>query len=112
MSDTNGKIIHASDDSFEQDVIKSEIPTLVDFWAPWCGPCKAVGPVLEELAEEYEGRVRIVKVNTDEHPGVAGALNIRSIPTLILFKDGKVSDMKVGAAPKPALASWLEGHAN
>jgi len=85
------------------------VPVVVDFWAEWCGPCKMIGPSLEEIAGEMAGKVKITKVNVDENPGVAGKLGIRSIPTLMLFKDGKLSSQKVGAAPKGELVKWISG---
>ena len=96
-----------TDASFEADVLKSSEPVVVDFWAEWCGPCKMIGPSLEEIATEMKGKVKIVKLNVDENPGVAGKLGIRSIPTLMLFKDGKLSAQKVGAAPKGELVKWI-----
>ena len=99
--------VKVTDASFEADVLKSVEPVVVDFWAEWCGPCKMIGPSLEELAKEFGGKVKIVKLNVDENPAVAGKLGIRSIPTLMLFKDGKVAAQKVGAAPKGELAKWI-----
>ena len=96
-----------TDASFEADVLKSSEPVVVDFWAEWCGPCKMTGPSLEEIATEMQGKVKIAKVNVDENPGVAGKLGIRSIPTLMLFKDGKLAAQKVGAAPKGELVKWI-----
>jgi thioredoxin 1 len=96
-----------TDATFEADVLKSSEPVVVDFWAEWCGPCKAIGPSLEEIAKEMHGKVKIVKMNVDENPGVPGSLGIRSIPTLILFKDGKAASQKVGAAPKSDLVKWI-----
>jgi len=93
-------IIKVTDSDFEEKVVKSEVPVLVDFWAPWCGPCRMVGPVLEEVAKEYEGKAKIAKVNVDEEQGIAGAMGIRSIPTIALFKNGKVEDVLIGARPK------------
>ncbi len=97
-----------TDSSFTQDVIESEIPVLVDFWAPWCGPCRMVAPVVDEIAEQYEGQVKVVKLNTDENPQVASQYGIRSIPTLMIFKGGQRVDMVVGAVPKTTLANTLE----
>ena len=96
-----------TDATFEADVLKSSEPVVVDFWAEWCGPCKAIGPSLEEIATEMHGKVKIVKMNVDENPGVPGSLGIRSIPTLILFKDGKAASQKAGAAPKSDLVKWI-----
>ena len=96
-----------TDATFEADVLKSTEPVVVDFWAEWCGPCKMIGPSLEEIATEMAGKVKIVKMNVDENPGVPGTFGIRSIPTLILFKDGKAASQKVGAAPKGELAKWI-----
>jgi thioredoxin 1 len=97
-----------TDASFEQDVLKSEIPVLVDFWAPWCGPCRMVAPVVDEIAQQYDGKLKVVKVNTDENPTVASNYGIRSIPTLMIFKAGQRVDMVVGAVPKTTLATTLE----
>lgn len=97
-----------TDSSFEQDVLKSEIPVLVDFWAPWCGPCRMVAPVVEEIAQQYDGKLKVVKVNTDENPTVASNYGIRSIPTLMIFKGGQRVDMVVGAVPKTTLSTTLE----
>ena len=97
-----------TDTSFKGEVLESEVPVLVDFWAPWCGPCRMVAPVVEEIAEQYEGQVKVVKLNTDENPKVASQYGIRSIPTLMIFKDGQRVDMVVGAVPKTTLANTLE----
>jgi len=100
--------IAVTDASFEQDVLKSDIPVLVDFWAPWCGPCRMVAPVVEEVATQYEGKIKVFKLNTDENPSVAGQYGIRSIPTLILFKAGQKVDVVVGAVPKTTLSTTIE----
>ncbi|MEG4944011.1 thioredoxin [Microcoleus sp. F4-D5] len=97
-----------TDSSFKQEVLESEVPVLVDFWAPWCGPCRMVAPVVDEIALQYEGQVKVVKVNTDENPQVASQYGIRSIPTLMIFKGGTRVDMVVGAVPKTTLANTLE----
>ncbi|MEG4392489.1 thioredoxin [Microcoleus sp. F10-C6] len=97
-----------TDSSFKQEVLESEVPVLVDFWAPWCGPCRMVAPVVDEIAQQYEGQVKVVKVNTDENPQVASQYGIRSIPTLMIFKGGARVDMVVGAVPKTTLANTLE----
>jgi len=101
-------IVHTSDGSFEADVLQSDKPALVDFWAEWCGPCKMIAPLLDEAATEYGDRMSIVKLNVDENPNVAQKFGIRSIPTLILFKDGAVQAQKLGAMSKSQLAEFLE----
>ena len=100
-------IVHVTDASFEADVLQSDTPALVDFWAEWCGPCKQIGPALEELSDEYEGQVKIVKINVDENPNSPAQMGVRGIPALFLFKDGQAIANKTGAAPKAALADWI-----
>jgi thioredoxin 1 len=98
-----------SDASFHDDVIAADQPVLVDFWAEWCGPCKMIGPALEEISEELAGKVTIAKINIDDHPDAPARYGVRGIPTMILFKNGEPAATKVGAAPKSALKGWLEG---
>ena len=100
--------IVGTDANFEDLVVKSDVPVLVDFWAPWCGPCRMVGPVLDEIAKEYAGRAKVVKVNVDEETAIAGSMGIRSIPTVALFRNGEVKDVLVGARPKAAFAAALD----
>lgn len=97
-----------TDATFDAEVRKSDLPVVVDFWAEWCGPCRMIGPALEELSNEYAGRVKIVKVNVDENPQSPATLGVRGIPALFLFKNGAVVSNKTGAAPKSALASWID----
>lgn len=101
-------IVHADDASFDQEVIQSDLPVLVDFWAEWCGPCRMIAPSLDQLAEEYAGKVKIVKVDTEAAQQVPSKYGIRGIPTLILFKGGEPVDQVVGAVPKPVLAQLLD----
>lgn len=96
------------DNDFATEVLASSKPVLVDFWAEWCGPCKMIGPSLEEISEELGEQVTIAKLNIDDHPDTPGKYGVRGIPTMILFKDGKIVDTKVGAAPKAAIKGWLE----
>jgi thioredoxin 1 len=103
-------ISNVSDDSFENDVLKADSPVLVDYWAEWCGPCKMIAPVLEEIAREYAGRVKVAKLNIDENAQTPRKYGIRGIPTLMLFKNGQVEATKVGAVSKSQLTAFLDGN--
>jgi thioredoxin 1 len=101
-------VIHISEGTFDAEVLKSTQPALVDFWAPWCGPCRAIAPILDELAEEYKGKVKVAKINVDENRKLAGDHGVMSIPTMILFKDGKVVDKLIGLVPKDRLKALMD----
>jgi thioredoxin 1 len=103
-------ILHVTDESFEQDVLQSDSPVLVDYWAEWCGPCKAIAPILEEIAAEYDGKLRIAKLNIDDNPGTPPKYGIRGIPTLMLFKGGNVEATKVGTVSKSQLAAFIDSN--
>lgn len=103
-------VINVSDANFSTEVLASDLPVLVDFWAPWCGPCRMVTPVVDALSAEYEGQVKVVKLNTDDNPATAGKYGIRSIPTLMVFKDGEKVDTVLGAVPKQTLVTALDKH--
>jgi len=98
-----GDVQQVTDESFDREVLKAELPVLIDFWAPWCGPCKAIGPVVDELAKEYAGKLKVVKMNVDDNPQTPSKYGVRGIPNLILFKGGEVKDQIVGAVPKSQL---------
>ena len=104
------QIKHISDASFEQDVVKSDKPVLLDFWAEWCGPCKMIAPILDEVAKDYADRLQIAKINVDEHQSTPVKFGVRGIPTLILFKDGKPAATQVGALPKSRLKDWISSN--
>ncbi len=101
-------LIHVKDKTFDKEVVESDLPVLVDFWAPWCGPCKMIGPIIEELAKEYEGKIKVVKLNTQENQEVPMLLGVRSIPTVVLFHGNEVVDAFVGARPKQAYAKVID----
>jgi thioredoxin 1 len=103
-------IVYVSDDSFEEDVLKSDIPVLVDYWAEWCGPCKMIAPILEEVVGEYIGKLKIAKLNIDENSATPPKYGIRGIPTLMIFKDGDVEATKVGALSKSQLTAFIDSH--
>ena len=103
-----GNVSEVSDVTFDQEVLKASVPVLIDFWAPWCGPCKAIAPVVEELAGEYTGRVKIVKMNVDDNPQTPSKYGVRGIPNLILFKGGSVTEQIVGAVPKAHLVRAID----
>lgn len=103
-------VFAVTDQNFDAEVAKSAIPVLVDFWAPWCGPCRAIAPLVEELATTYEGRLKVCKVDVDESPRVAASFQITSIPTLLVFKGGRVAEQVIGALPKPKLTALVDRH--
>jgi thioredoxin 1 len=101
-------LLHVNDKSFAAEVLQSDLPVLVDFWATWCGPCKSIAPVIDDLSKEYAGRIKMTKLNVDENPATPSQYSVRGIPTLILFKEGKVLEQIVGAVPKTRLVAMLE----
>lgn len=103
-----GNVLEVSDQTFEQEVLKSATPVLIDFWAPWCGPCKAIAPVVEQLAGEYAGRLKVVKMNVDDNPQTPGRYGVRGIPNLLVIKGGQVADQIVGAVPKAHLVKAID----
>lgn len=103
-------IVAISDSSFESDVVESDIPVLVDFWAPWCGPCKAIAPLLEDIAQKYAGKIKIAKLDIDQNPATPPKFGVRGIPTLILYKDGQVKATQVGMISKTDLISFIDEH--
>jgi len=106
----SGNIVYLSDDSFEEEVVNADGPVLVDYWADWCGPCKMIAPILDEIAEEYKGKVKVAKLNIDENPATPPKFGIRGIPTLMLFKGGNVEATKVGAVSKSQLTAFLDSN--
>lgn len=107
MAEEKGLVTHLTDENFDREINNSTVPILVDFWAPWCGPCRMLAPILEKIAARFEGKLKVTKVNVDESPEVAGRFGIMSIPTLILFKEGKETERMVGAMPEGILAEKL-----
>ena len=103
-------VIEINDQNFEQEVLQADLPVLVDFWAPWCGPCKMLGPIVDEIAEAYAGKLKVVKINVDDNSESASNYGVRGIPNLILFKNGNPVANKVGAMPKAALTAFIDGH--
>ena len=101
-------LVHVNDKNFDPEVLRSALPVLVDFWATWCGPCKSISPVIDELSREYAGRIKVAKLNVDENPATPGQYGVRGIPTLILFKEGKILEQIVGAVPKSRLTAMLD----
>jgi thioredoxin 1 len=101
-------VTHISDASFDQEVIKSSVPVLIDFWAPWCGPCKAIAPIIDELAKDYAGKLKVVKLNVDDNPETAARYGVRGIPNLLIIKNGQVKDQIVGAVPKGHLVRAVD----
>ena len=99
-----------NDDNFEKDIKESKVSVLVDFWAEWCGPCKQIGPILEEIAVEYESKIKVLKINIDENPQTPQKYGVRGIPSLMLFKEGKLIDSKIGSLPKSSLEAWLQDY--
>ncbi|HPC39109.1 MAG TPA: thioredoxin [Exilispira sp.] len=106
-----GYYFEVDETNFDDEVLKSKLPVLVDFWAPWCGPCRMVAPIVEEIAKEYEGKIKVCKVNTDEAQNIAMKYQIASIPTLAIFKDGKEVKRQIGALPKPMLKKFIDSNA-
>jgi thioredoxin 1 len=106
----SGHIIHLSDASFQQDVLESTVPVLVDYWAEWCGPCKMIAPILDEIVKEYDGRIKVAKLNIDENQATPPKYGIRGIPTLMLFKNGNVEATKVGALSKSQLTAFIDSN--
>jgi thioredoxin 1 len=110
MKNSDGEVQAVDKDSFEAEVLKSKTPVVVDFWAPWCGPCRIFSPIIDETSKEYSGKIKFVKMNTDDNESIAGAYNIMSIPTTLLFENGEVKAMSVGAVPKPQFKKWLDSN--
>jgi len=105
-----GNLLELTDANFDQEVLKSDVPVLIDFWAVWCGPCKMVAPVVEDIAKEYDGKLKVAKLDVDNNRQIATNYNIRSIPTIMLFKDGDIAEVMVGAAPKAKILSKITKH--
>jgi thioredoxin 1 len=107
MVDESG-LLHVNDKNFAEEVLSAQLPVLVDFWATWCGPCRSISPIIEDLAKEFTGRIKVTKLNVDENPAIPSQYGVRGIPTLILFKGGKILDQIVGAVPKARLVTMIE----
>jgi thioredoxin 1 len=108
--DVSERIVHVTDDTFQTEVLESADPVLVDYWADWCGPCKMIAPILDDIAEEYSGRIKVAKLNIDENPNTPPRYGIRGIPTLMLFKNGNVEATKVGAVSKSQLTAFIDSN--
>lgn len=106
----SGNIIHVTDENFEKEILKSELPVLVDYWAQWCGPCQTIAPILEEISKEYRAKLKIAKLNIDENPRIPTKYGIRGIPTLMIFKEGNVEATRVGALSKSQLAAFIDSN--
>jgi len=104
------KIVYVSDDTFDEEVLQSELPVLVDFWADWCGPCKMIAPILDEISDEYDGRLKVTKLNIDDNPNTPPKFGIRGIPTLMMYKGGEVEATKVGAVSKSQLTAFIDSN--
>ena len=107
----SGNLVEFTDDNFDQEALKSDLPVMVDFWAPWCAPCRMVGPIIDELANAYSGKIKVGKLNTDDNPGIASRYGIMSIPTILLFKDGQIIERISGAVPRKVFENMLATHA-
>ncbi len=109
-NETNNNVVHVTDETFQSEVLDSKTPVLLDFWAEWCGPCRALSPILEDISKEYAGKVKVVKINVDDNPKISGEYSVRGIPTLILLKEGNILGTKVGSLPKSQLTTFIDSN--